>query len=1029
MSKDYLAAHTRIRHAVESELKNQPASLTIMWVNLLRQRSLSYGIIFLASVTALFGQADRATLNGTVTDPAGAVVPAVRVKLSQATTGFTRETLTSGAGTYIFPGLPVGAFELTVEKEGFAQATVKEVVLTVGQRATVNMTLSVASVATQVDVTAQAVELDKSSAEVATVIGSNDIAAIPINGRNWSSFLIVAPGAVNTGEGNQNSTRFFGRSRDENNWTFDGVDATGVKDPRQEANLRLVISLDSIAEFRVSSANYTAEIGGGAGAQVNVVSKSGTNEFHSSVFEYFRNDVMDARRPIDAAKPPFRLNQYGGNIGGPIIKNRTFFFANYEGLQQRLGQTFVGFVPSASYKDLVRSTSPALRPVVDAYPAGTARTADPTIDQINTVGAQPWQENSGLIKVDHRFNDRNSMFVRYNTNVGLIDEIRNALLETRTSDFSTHNATIQYQRIWSPQVLSETKIAMNRSVLLRNTNGTFSEGVSIPGYVSLQVNRREVEAGTTFSLVQTLAWTTGRHAFKFGGEIRPVYLVFSDTGQASTSFASRSDFVINKANSISISGNNPSRKVQRPYYFLFAQDEWKLRKNLTLSLGARYEYYAVSKATDGAGRTFDLYRCAGFCASGTPWYFPDKNNLAPRVGLAWSPEGTGGKTVLRFGYGLFYGPGQLDDVNASLDSIPENAALTQREEPNLSFPAIRFAGQAKSQGASPRSLQRDRSDGYSQQWSFTIQQQLPWDLIGQAGYMGSNAHHQFNRTFVNTINPLTGTRPLPTFSNVDEKQNNGNSSFNGLQTSLMRSTRYGLNLNAQYMYSKNISDNAGAGDGGQAMISACRQCERGPADWDVRHTFTSIASYQLPFGAGRAYGPKSGFGAHLLGGWELSGLWTARTGRPVNVTVNRSASDLPDGVASTPSASAPPQRPNYVAGQPLYPGTQTVDGWLNPAAYSVPARGTWGNLGRNAVRAPGMWQVDMALGKQTRITERFNIEFRGEVYNLFNRAQYGLPLTNISQAAQFGRIVSVINPAPTGLGGPRQIQLMLRLNY
>lgn len=986
-------------------------------------------VLALSAATLLVAQADRATLTGTVTDQAGAVVPAAKVRISQASTGFTRETVTGDSGLYTFPGLPVGTFELTFEKEGFASAAAKNIVLVVGQRATLNVALSVANVSTAVEVTAQAVELDKSSAEIGSVIDASGIANIPINGRNWSSFLITAPGAVNTGEGNQGSTRFFGRSRDENNWTFDGVDATGVKDPRQEANLRLVISLDSISEFRVSSGNYTAELGGGAGAQVNVVSKSGTNQFHGSAFEFFRNDKLDARRPIDAARPPFRLNQFGANIGGPIVRNKTFFFANYEGLQQRLAQTFVGFVPSATFKDQVRAASPDLRPVVDAYRPGTARTADANIDQINTVGSQPWQENSGLFKIDHRFNDKNSMFVRYNLNVGLVDEIRNALLETRTSDFTTHNATIQYQRVWSPRVLSETKFGMNRSLLYRTTNGTFSEGVTIPGFVSLQVNRREVEAGTSFSLVQTVAWTRGRHAFKFGGEIRPVYLVFSDTGQATTAFADRPSFLLNRANSITISGNNPSRKVQRPYYFAFAQDEWKILPTLTLNLGARYEYYAVSKTTDGAGRVFDLFRCQGFCAPGSPWYFPDRNNIAPRVGLAWAPQMLGGKTVFRMGYGMFFGPGQLDDVNAALDSIPENLALSQREQPALSFPAIRFAAQARSQGISPRSLQRDRQDGYSQQWSFTIQQQLPAAFVAQVGYVGSNAHHQFNRSFVNTINPLTGTRPLPSFSNVDEKQNNGNSNFNGMQVSLQRNSRAGFTWSTQYMWSKNISDNAGAGDGSQLMISGCRQCDRAAADWDVRHNFTSIGSYQLPFGKGRAYGPKEGFAGTMISGWELSGLWTARTGRPFNITVNRSAADLPDGVAATPSAGAPAQRPNYVVGQRLYPGNQTVDSWLNPAAFSVPARGTWGNLGRNAARALGMWQVDFALGKQTRLTERFNLEFRGEFFNIFNRAQYGLPQANISQTAQFGRIVNVINTQPTGIGGPRQIQFMLRLNF
>lgn len=982
----------------------------------LRQCSALAFLFLLAP--AVFAQADRATLTGTVTDATGSVLVEAKVRIVQNETGFTRETVTNGAGIYQMPGLPIGPYRVTVEKDGFSTATVNEVVLGVGQRATVNVTMQVSAVANAVEVAAETIQLDKVSAEIGSVINGSDLSNLPLNGRNWSSFMMLAPGAVNTGEGNQNSIRFFGRSRDENNWTFDGVDATGVKDPRQEANLRLNISLDSIAEFRVASSLYTAEMGGGAGAQVNLVSKSGTNEFHGGLFEFFRNDRLDARRPIDANRPPFRLNQFGGNIGGPIRRDRMFFFANYEGLRQRLSQTLIGFVPSAAYKARVIATSPALQPVMNAYRPGTSPTADPNIDQLRSVGSQPWREDSGLIKVDYRFNDRTSMFARFNIDDGLIDEIRNVLLETRTSNFRTQNGTVQLQHVFSPTLLSETRLGFNRSALRRDTNGTFNEGVSIPGFVALQVDRGEVEIGTSYSLVQTVSWTRGRHAWKFGGEIRPVTLVFSDTGQAQTAFADRDAFIQNRANSITITGLNPSRMVLRPYYFAFAQDEIKLTRTLTFNLGARYEYYSVSRTRDGAGRVLDFTRCGGFCPPGSPWYFPDRNNWAPRAGLAWSPEALGGKTVFRWGYGMFFGPGQLDDVNAALDSIPENFSLSQREQPNLSFPAVRFAAEARSTGISARSLQRDRRDGYSQQWTFSIQQQLPFAFVGQAAYVGSNAHHQFNRTFINTIDPATGQRPFPNFSNIDEKQNNGNSSFNALQMSLSRPTRKGFNWNTQYMWSKNISDNAGAGDGSQAMISNCRQCDRGPADWDVRHTFLASWSYQLPFRGNR-----------LFEGWEVSGLGTARTGRPFNVTVNRSSADLPDGVANSPGASAPPQRPDYVPGQPLYPATRTPSAWLNLAAFRMPARLTWGNLGRNAVRAPGMWQIDFALSKRTRLRERTALEFRGEMFNLFNRAQYGIPNANISNPAQFGLITSVINAQPTGSGGPRQIQFMLRLDF
>lgn len=980
------------------------------------------------SAWALFAQADRATVSGTITDASGAVVADARIELKQTNTGFVREARTNNNGIYQVPGLPVGAYLLTVEKAGFATARVESLDLDVGQRATVNVKLEVSTTSNQVTVIAEAVELDKSTAEIASVISGADLKNIPLNGRNWASFMMLAPGAVNTGEGNQNSIRFFGRSRDENNFTFDGVDASGVKDPRQEANLRLNISMDAIAEFRVQSALYTAETGNGAGAQMNLVSKSGTNQFHGGLFHFFRNDKLDARRPIDAGRPPFRLNQFGGNIGGPIKRDRTFFFANFEGLQQRLAQTLIGFVPSAAFKQRAVSTSPAVRPVMDAYRPGTARTADPNIDQINSVASQPWKENSGLIKVDHRLTQKLNLAVRYNINDGIIDELRNALLETRTSFFRTQNGVIQLQQTWSPTLFNETKIGVNRSALNRFTNGTFNEGVQIPGFVSLQVDRHEVEVGTSYSLLNNLSWIKGRHTFKFGGEIRKIDLVFADSGSVNTVFQTRDNFILNRVDSVSVAGSVPSTKVLRPYYFGYLQDEWKATRNLTLSLGARYEYYSVSKAANGAGRVLDLQRCGGFCAPGTQWYFPDRNNWAPRVGLAWSPDLFKGKTVFRMGYGLFYGPGQLDDVNAALDSIPENRSLSIRDVPTLAFPAVGFINQARGQGASPRSLQRDRRDGYSQQWTFSIQQQLPWSFVGQAAYVGSNAHHQFNRTFINVLGP-DGRRPFPAFSNIDEKQNFGNSNFNGLQMSLNRPFKNGLLWQTQYMWSRNISDNAGAGDGSQAMISLCRRCDRADADWDVRHTMTNTWAYQLPFGKGGKYGPRDGFAAHLIGGWNLSGMWVARTGRPYNVTVNRSAADLPDGVASTPSASAPPQRPDFVPGAPLYPSVQTPDAWANVGAFRVPARGTWGNLGRNALRAPGMWQVDLGLGKQQRLTERVGLEFRAEMFNLFNRAQYGIPNANISNPAQFGRITSVINAQPTGSGGPRQVQLMLRLNF
>ena len=302
-------------------------------------------------------------------------MPGAVATIESTETGLRREAQSAAGGTYTFSQLPIGVYTLTVSKPGFRPVKITDLRLGVGDNRTLNLEMEVSSVQTAVTVESTAELLDTSSPVIGTVIGSTQVREMPLNGRHWASLMALAPGAINTGEGNQQSIRFVGRARDDNNWTFDGLDATGVKDPRQEAALRLVISTDTIAEFRVNSTLYSAESGSGAGGQINLVSKSGTNDFHGSVFEFFRNDKMDARNPFDTSKQPFRLNQFGGSIGGPIVRNRTFFFANYEGLRQRVTQTFTDNVPSAAYRG-TRHYPGDHSALEQLYPAGTTRTSE-----------------------------------------------------------------------------------------------------------------------------------------------------------------------------------------------------------------------------------------------------------------------------------------------------------------------------------------------------------------------------------------------------------------------------------------------------------------------------------------------------------------------------------------------------------------------------------------------------------------------------------------------------------------------------
>lgn len=965
----------------------------------------------LAMSIGLYAQADRATLTGTVLDASGAAVSGAKVLLESEATGFRREVIAGADGLYQATLLPAATFNVSVSKEGFNAVKSDNVKLAVGQVRTLNFTLEVGAVATQVEVVAEATAIDQSNAEIGSAIGEQQIKSIPLNGRNWASLMLLAPGAVNTGEGNQNTIRFFGRGRDENNWTFDGTDATGVKDPRQEGGLRLVISLDSIQEFRVSSAMYTAETGGGGGAQVNLVSKTGTNDFHGSAFWFLRNSALDARRVFDGPTlPPFRLNQYGANFGGPIKKNKAFFYANFEALRQRLAVTAAnGLVPSAAFRAQVAATQPNLRRLMDAYPIGNAGSVNANTDRFAGIFGQVWDEDSGMARFDYRFSDKYTMFVRYNTVQGFVNENRTALLEPRESVVRPTQATTGFQQVFDATTVNEVKIGYNRSALERTARGRLTERVDIPGFTSTQSLQTNVEKPSSFSLVDNFSKIVGRHTFKTGFESRRIHNNVSDEGATRLTYGSLANFLANRLDSLTVSGRFPTLGNRRHYWFAYAQDEWKITPDFTLNFGVRYENYGLSKEQYGRARVLDFERCGGFCPQGEPWYFQDGNNFAPRVSLAWSPRFLKGRTVIRAGGGMFYTPGQVDDVTAGMDSVAESFSLTLADQPALSFPVDPFLAQARSTGVQPRALQRDRRDAYTSTWTLSIQQQLPFSFVGQLAYVGNKGTHLFGRDRLNNLDPVTRRRPFPAFNSVDRKVNYNRSNFHGLQAGLNRAFSKNWLFQMQYLFGKVIDDNAGSGEGSEIMNSACRRCDRGVADFDIRQTATINSVYELPWARNKAWG-----------GWSISGFFFARTGRAFNIVVDRSAANVPDG-------STVNQRPNYLGGN-VIPDNQIPDAFLNRAVFAAPANGTWGNLGRNVGRGPGLWQIDAAITKRTRLTERFSLDFRFETFNLTNRAQLGNPGNNFSNA-NFGRILTTANDGATGSGTSRQLQFNLRLVF
>ncbi|MCI0422126.1 MAG: TonB-dependent receptor, partial [Acidobacteria bacterium] len=938
-------------------------------------------------------------------------------------TGLERETQTEESGFYVLNFLPVGNYLVTVEVPGFKQAKLQNIVLEIGQTRTVDVKLEVGEVQQVVEVFETSPPLDRNSAVIGTVIQSSQVKELPLNGRHWASLMMLAPGAINTGEGNQLSIRFVGRARDDNNWTFDGVDATGVKDPRQETGVRLIISMDAISEFRVNSTLYSAESGSGAGGQVQLISRGGTNNYHGSVFEFLRNDALDARVFTDRGElPPFRLNQFGGNFGGPLKKDKTFFFVNYEGIRQNQGQTFNNPVPSAAFRSSVIATSPVLAPIVRAYPAGTEPTAEANIDRAITVRTQETREDSGVLRFDQRFTDKSSFYFRYSFDDAVVRVPLDAGIGRRTDRVRPSNAALQFQRIFSPTVINETTLGMNRSPLTRIISGPLPEQINVAGFMNLTRNQEVTEAGTSFAVLDNLAITRGRHNMKLGGEVRRIHVNVGEGSPATVAFTSRPDFIANRVNNFSIN-EFPVRGGRRWNYFGYVQDDVKWRPNLTINLGLRYEYYSVAHEVKDRARVFAL-ECGGFCPPGTPFYEPDRNNFAPRVGLAWAPEAFNNKTVVRAGYGVFFGPGQNDDVFAAIDSSADRISLDTTQAAGLSYPITPFLGLARTVGAAPRALDRFRRDLYSQNYGLSIQQELPQSFVMQVGYVGGQGHKLFARSFVNVINPATGLRPLPSFGRIDIKSNDGNSNFHGLQVSLHRQFSGGFLLGSQYMWSHSINDGSvGGGEGNEPQNVNDRRPDRGNSAQDIRHTMTTNWIYELPFGRNRRYLKQGGVAEAIFGGWEFSGITQARTGRQLTVSVTRSSGDLPDGNNSN-------QRPNIVPGVSLIPpGGQTADSWINFAAFAVPARGQWGNAGRSILTGPGLVQVDVGLTKRVPFSENRNVEFRWEAFNLFNRTQLGNPAANISDGlASFGRVTSPFNRT-FGTGTNRQMQFMLRVNF
>jgi len=993
---------------------------------------------FLLLAANLYGQVDRGGLTGTVKDSSGLRVPGASVTAIQNATGLKRVAVTSRSGTYDISELPVGIYTVTFTLKGFQTVSFENLEVAMEHTATLNAVLKVSGTTERIEVTGSAQQLDENSNTLGARIERKQVSELLLNGRNWATLTALAPLAVDTNynsSSNQRSIRVAGRGRDDNNFSYDGIDATNIINQAQQPYVRLAIPLDTIQEFRVVSMLATAETGATAGGQMAVTSASGDNQFHGSAFEFLRNDIFDARSFIDATKPPFRLNQFGGSLGGPIVRDKTFFFAAYEGYRQTLGQTLVGFVPTDAFRAQVAAQSPALIPFLNAYPEGSLPVAgNPDVSEFLGAGRQLGNEDSGMVRVDQRFSDKTTAFVRVNIDQAVssvpLASSGQYLEDRQVLNSSPDNAAIELLHVFSPTLVNEAKFGFNRSTAdTTDANHTGSlYAFSVSGFTTLNNDRVSIGSGNTFAGIDNLTKISGRNVIKAGVEIRRIQMNQGKTPSGTISYASTSAFEADQVNTAKYTQAEPINGLRKFAYFGYFQDEIKWTPELTLNLGARYSFFNIFHEIYGRPDPFDFATCgaAGYCGVGASFGPPTYRDLDPRIALAWAPARLGGKTVIRSGFGTYHQDGQLDDQNIPEGNEVASFSLSNKTTPGLTYPIDPFLTDVTGV-ISPSAMERRRKDMYVTQWGLSIQQTLPDSVLGTVSYIGSKGTHLLTLSYVNVIDPLTGQPPYPQFGQIALRGNDSNSTYEGLGLSLQRAFRKGLLFSMNYTWSHEIDDGSmGSGDGDSLTpeIVACRACDNASGIWDVRHVLNTNAVYELPFGAGKAYLNQPGILRSVFGAWQLTTIVGAHTGFPVNVTVARSATVVPDGNTNN-------QRPNILPGVPLTPpGGATPSEWINPAAFAVPAAGTFGDAPRDVARAPGLWQADIGASKRIALRERYQLQFRAEAFNVFNRAQFGAPNADISAGAgEFGVITQPVNTTPIGTGTPRQIQLALRLEF
>jgi outer membrane receptor protein involved in Fe transport len=1061
-------------------------------------------ILAMFSAAPVKAQVTGATLSGTVTDQSGAAIPNAQVSIKNTATGVARNVTTNDDGIYTAPNLLPGSYEVTVSSSGLATQIRTGITLTVGAAQSLDFKMHVGAVAERAEVTEEAPVVELQSSEISSVVNSTTVRELPLNGRSWTDLAILQPGvsriesAFIAAAGADRGERGFGTQLSisggkpvQNNYRLDGVSVNDFANGAPGNVAGSSLGVDAIQEFSVITSNYSAEYGRTSGGVINAITRSGTNEFHGSAFEFIRNSALDARNPFDVdpvtnkpIRSPFRRNQFGGSAGGPIKKDRLFIFGDYEGIRQSKGIANLILVPTDAVRATVSPDSPVGK-YLNFWPHAPAGAIQPTpfTAQFGVTGQQILNENFVTSRADYKLSDRDSIFGTYlydNTNFSTPDALNQVL---NGHHINRQAVIVEETHMFSPVLVNSFRFGYNQVNAFDNNGITAIDPLaadstlaSVPGrnaaridILSGEINNFGGGLGTldhflnawkSFQAYDDAFFTHNTHSIKFGVAVERMHnniTAFADAA-GHWQFRNLSEFLANTPAGYASALTSPTpRNMRQTIFGAYVQDDWRFRSNLTLNLGLRYEMATVLSEANGKfanlrNITDALPSCEvanpGCSSTGQLYSNPTLRNFEPRIGLSWDPF-RDGKTAVRAGFGMFdvlplpYIVTLLEirpapfNILGSTTTVPPNSFFT--------------GGQALlgSNSLSSTFIESHPHRNYVMQWNLNVQRQVSPNVAFLVSYVGSRGVHQQFRvddadmrlptlTSQGWLFPLatacgaTPTNPDPcklnsAFGAIRSLWWNGNSSYHSLEVSATKRMSHGLQLQGSFTWGKSIDNNsAGVGaDSFQNSLSSLHwydlRMTRAVSDYNISRTLSISTTWEVP-GFRNSSGP-----AHwVLGGWELGSIFTAHDGMPVTPLIGdpgfQQSSDpfaFPDRVNSPNCSSlvnpgnvqnyiktecfALPQATAAIAAQCQTFGFRApgTNGPGDPGSPGIPGTcaNLRGNAGRNIIVGPGFLDFDFSLFKNMpvkRISEKFNIQFRAEFFNVINRPNYQAPAdTNV----------------------------------